>query len=369
MRIAQVAPLYESVPPKFYGGTERVVSILTEELIHQGHDVTLFASGDSKTKARLVAACACGLRNDPQVRESLAHHYVQLDQVFAEADDFDIIHFHSGYLHFPFAQRMTTARLTTLHGRLDIPDLRPLYRRFRELPLASISNDQRRPLAWANWQATVYHGLPKTLHYCGSGEGNYLAFLGRVSPEKRLDRAIEIATRAGMKLRVAAKIDNADREYFHEKIEHLLDHPLVEWLGEINDGDKQDFLGNARALLFPIDWPEPFGLVLIEAMACGTPVIAFRCGSVPELIEDGVNGFTVDDIDEAVGTLEKISQFDRQQCRQVFEQRFSAERMTRDYVSLYERIIKANQANNLRSNTNGIAYWSDGASFNEVPES
>ena len=361
MRIAQVAPLYESVPPKFYGGTERVVSYLTEELVALGHNVTLFASGDSETKARLVAACARGLRNDSEVKESLAHHYVQLDQVFAAAEDFDIVHFHSDFLHFPFAHRMATAHLTTLHGRLDIPDLIPLYRRFRELPLASISNDQRRPLPWANWQATVYHGLPTTLHACGTGKGDYLAFLGRVSVEKRLDRAIEIAIRAGMKLRIAAKVDDADREYFQEKIESLLDHPLVEWLGEINDRDKQDFLGNARALLFPIDWPEPFGLVLIEAMACGTPVVAFRRGSVPELIEDGVNGFIVENIDEAVATLETILQFDRQRCRHLFEERFSAERMTRDYVKLYERLFQANGRIKSSRDRNELAHWSNGA--------
>jgi len=361
MRIAQVAPLYESVPPKFYGGTERVVSYLTEELVRQGHEVTLFASGDSETQARLVAACPRGLRHDPHVREPLAHHYIQLDQVLAQADRFDIIHFHSGYLHFPVAHRSATAHLTTLHGRLDIPDLMPLYRRYRGMPLVSISDDQRRPLPWANWQATVYHGLPTELHYCGTGEGDYLAFLGRVSAEKRLDRAIEIAIRAGMKLKVAAKIDQADREYYHETIEPLLDHPLIEWLGEIGDGDKQEFLGNARALLFPIDWPEPFGLVLIEAMACGTPVIAFRRGSVPELIQDGPSGFIVDSIEEAVAASARISYLDRQECRRLFEQRFSAERMTRDYVALYEQIIEAKRQQQFLPAVNGEAHWNDGA--------
>jgi len=340
MRIAQVSPLYESVPPKFYGGTERVVSYLTEELIEQGHDVTLFASGDSITKARLVAPCPRALRLEPNTEEPLAYHYIQLDQVFAEAGSFDIIHFHIGYLHFPLFRRQATPHLTTVHGRLDIADLVPLYKRYREVPLISISNDQRRPLPWANWQSTVYHGLPLDLHrYNHPAKGNYLAFLGRISPEKRLDRAIEIATRAGMKLKIAAKIDAVDREYFHQIIEPLLANPLVECIGEIADRDKQDFLGNAYALLFPIDWPEPFGLVIIEALACGTPVIGFRRGSVPELIEDGVTGFIVDDVDQAVAALPNVKNLDRRRCRQVFEERFSAGRMTRDYLQIYSRMI------------------------------
>jgi glycosyltransferase involved in cell wall biosynthesis len=340
MRIAQVSPLYESVPPKLYGGTERVVSYLTEELIEQGHDVTLFASGDSITKARLVAPCARALRLNRNAEEPLAYHYIQLDQVFAEAEDFDIIHFHIGYLHFPLFRRQATPHLTTVHGRLNIDDLVPLYKRYREIPLISISNDQRRPLSWANWQGTVYHGLPLDMHrYNQRAKGNYLAFLGRVSPEKRLDRAIEIATRAGMKLKIAAKIDAVDRDYFHQIIEPLLADPLVECIGEIDDRDKQDFLGNAYALLFPIDWPEPFGLVIIEALACGTPVIAFRRGSVPELIEDGVTGFIVDDVDQAVAALPKVKSLDRKRCRQVFEERFSAARMTHDYLQIYSRMI------------------------------
>lgn len=355
MRIAQVAPLYESVPPKLYGGTERVVSYLTEELVRQGHQVTLFASGDSQTEARLVPACDRALRLDPRVREPLAHHYVQLDQVISQAQNFDLVHYHIGYLHFPLANRQATAHLTTLHGRLDIADLAVLYRRFHRLPLISISNNQRLPLPWANWQATVYHGLPLALHGPGAARGDYVAFLGRIAAEKRPDRAIEIARRAGMRLRISAKVDAADRDYFHQKIEPLLDHPLVEWIGEIDDRDKQDFLGNARALLFPIDWPEPFGLVLIEAMACGTPVIAFRRGSVPELIEDGVNGFVVDTIAEAVAALENIGQIDRQRCRRRFEERFSAERMARDYVAIYERIVEARrQAGMVRSSATSM---------------
>ena len=340
MKIAQVSPLYESVPPKLYGGTERVVAYLTEELIRQGHEVTLFASGDSITNARLVAACDRALRLDENVKDSLAHHFVQLEQVFEEAENFDIVHFHAGYLHFPLFLRQTTPFVTTLHGRLDLGDLVPLYRRYKDVPLVSISDHQRMPLEWANWQGTVYHGLPTDLLTPGSGSGDYLAFIGRISVEKRVDRAIEIAQRAGMKLKIAAKIDAADREYYHDNVEHLLDDPLVECIGEVDDAGKQDLLGGAYALLFPIDWPEPFGLVIIEAMACGTPVIAFRRGSVPELIEDGVTGFIVDDIDEAVAALAKIKDFDRRRCREVFEERFSAPRMTSDYLKLFARMIE-----------------------------
>jgi glycosyltransferase involved in cell wall biosynthesis len=341
MRIAQVSPLYESVPPKTYGGTERVVYWLVEELVRQGHDVTLFASGDSVTSAaRLVAPCRTALRLDPEVKEPLAHHYIMLDQVFDEAESFDVIHFHIGYLHFPLARRCGAAQITTVHGRLDISDLVPLYKRFREMPLVSISDDQRRYLSWANWQATVHHGLPLNLYSCNEAKGDYLACLGRISSEKRLDRAIEIATRAGMKLKIAAKIDAADREYFQEVIEPLLDNPLVECIGEIIDEEKQEFLGNAYALLFPIDWPEPFGLVLIEAMACGTPVVAFGRGSVPELVEDGITGFVVDNVDQAVAALPKLQRFDRNRCRQAFEQRFSVTRMTEDYLQIYRRVIE-----------------------------
>jgi glycosyltransferase involved in cell wall biosynthesis len=341
MRIAQVSPLYESVPPKLYGGTERVVYWLVQELVRQGHDVTLFASGDSVTSAqRLVAPCRTALRLDGQVKEPLAHHYIMLDQIFDEAASFDVIHFHIGYLHFPLTRRYPVPHVTTLHGRLDIPDLVPLYKKFYGMPLVSISEDQRRYLPWANWQGTVYHGLPLTLYSCQEAKGDYLAFLGRISSEKRLDRAIDIATRSGMKLKVAAKVDAADQKYFHEVIEPLLDNPLVECIGEINDEGKQEFLGNARALLFPIDWPEPFGLVLIEAMACGTPVIAFGRGSVPELIEEGITGFVVDDVDQAVAALPKLQRFDRNRCRRVFEQRFSATRMTEDYLQIYRRIIE-----------------------------
>jgi len=340
MRIAQVSPLYESVPPQLYGGTERVVSYLTEELVRQGHDVTLFASGDSHTGARLISACDQALRLAREGREPLALHFVQLDQVLAEADAFDIIHFHIDYLHFPIFRRHPTANVTTLHGRLDIEDLIPLYRRYQKVPLVSISDAQRAPLRWAGWQKTIYHGLPQDLLSYGDGSGGYLAFLGRISAEKRLDHAIEIATRAGVKLKVAAKIDPADRKYFRTQIEPLLDNPLVECIGEIDDCAKREFLGNARALLFPIDWPEPFGLVLIEAMACGTPVIALRRGSVSELVDDGITGFVIDDLDQAVAAVGKIDGLDRRRCRHVFEQRFTVERMSNEYVELYERLIR-----------------------------
>jgi glycosyltransferase involved in cell wall biosynthesis len=329
------------VPPKLYGGTERIVYWLVEELVRQGHDVTLFASGDSVTSAhRLIAPCRTALRLDPDVTEPLAHHYIMLDQIFSEAASFDVIHFHIGYLHFPLARRYDVPHITTVHGRLDIPDLVPLYKKFSDMPLVSISDYQRQYLSWANWQGTVQHGLPLDLYSCQKAEGDYLAFLGRISAEKRLDRAIEIATRAGMKLKVAAKIDAADREYYHEVIEPLLDNPVVECIGEINDEGKHEFLCNARALLFPIDWPEPFGLVLIEAMACGTPVIAFRQGSVPEIVEDGVTGFIVDNVEGAVAALPKLQGFDRKRCRQAFEQRFSVNRMTEDYVRIYRRVIE-----------------------------
>jgi glycosyltransferase involved in cell wall biosynthesis len=339
MRIAQVAPLYESVPPSGYGGTERVVSYLTEELVRQGHEVTLFASGDSITQARLVAPCDRSLRLDKSCIDSLAHHVVMLERVCREAKNFDLVHFHIDYLHFPLSRRMGWPQVTTLHGRLDLPDLPTLYHEFRDMPLVSISDAQRRPIPWANWQATVYHGLPDDLHTFREAPGDYLAFLGRISPEKRVDRAIEIAQRVGMKLKIAAKIDRADREYFEEKIAHLFEDPVVEYVGEIGGKDKDEFLGNAFALLFPIDWPEPFGLVMIEAMACGTPVIAWPCGSVPEVIDDGVTGYVVNSIDEAVAAVERVQWLDRSRIRRQFDERFSVERMTRDYLKVYERLL------------------------------
>jgi glycosyltransferase involved in cell wall biosynthesis len=339
MKIAQVGPLYESVPPKLYGGTERIVSYLTEELVHQGHEVTLFASGDSVTAAQLVAACPESLRLNKQCIDSLAHHVVMLEEVFQQADRFDVVHYHIDYLHFPLSSRHNLHHVTTLHGRLDIPDLIPLYQRFPTMPVVSISNSQRKPLEWINWQGTVYHGLPQSLYRFHEGPGKYLAFLGRISPEKRVDRAIEIAKRLGMELKIAAKVDAVDREYFHAIIKPLLNDSLVEYIGEITEVEKDDFLGHAYALLFPIDWQEPFGLVMIEAMATGTPVIAFPFGSVPEVLDNGVTGFIVKDSDEAVKVADQVSSLSRLECRRKFDERFSASRMANDYVAIYNRLI------------------------------
>jgi glycosyltransferase involved in cell wall biosynthesis len=343
MKIAQVAPLYESVPPKYYGGTERVVSYLTEELVRQGHDVTLFASGDSETKARLIAACRSSLRLDNHCQNQIAHHFIMLERLFQRAAEFDIVHFHIDYLHFPLSRRELITHVTTLHGRLDIPDLVPLYQEFQDMPVISISNGQREPLPWANWQATVYHGLPVDMYRFREKPGNYLAFLGRVSPEKRVDRAIEIARRVGMPLKIAAKVDPVDRDYFESVISPLLSNSPVEFVGEISDGEKDEFLGNAYALLFPIDWPEPFGLVMIEAMACGTPVIAYRGGAVPEIMEQGHTGFIVHGVEDAVEAVRDVAQLSRKRCREVFEERFTATRMAHDYVQQFERLIASNQ--------------------------
>ncbi len=340
MRIAQVSPLFESVPPKLYGGTERVVSYLTEELVRQGHDVTLFASGSSVTRARLEAQCPRALRLDPSVVDGVAHHILMLERVFARSAEFDIIHFHIDHLHFPLSRRLDVPQVTTLHGRLDIPDLQPLYTEFADMPVVSISDAQRRPLPQAFWQQTVHHGLPRDLYTFNPRRGQYLAFLGRISPEKRADLAIAIAQRAGLPLRIAAKVDNVDRAYFDREIAPLLDQPGVEFIGEISDRDKDDFLGNALALLFPIDWPEPFGLVMIEAMACGTPVIAFPRGSVPEIIDHGITGFIVGGVEEAVHAVARCSTLDRRRCRATFERRFTSERMALDYVRVYDRIVR-----------------------------
>ena len=340
MRIAQVAPLFESVPPKYYGGTERVVSYLTEELVRLGHDVTLFASGDSVTQARLVAGSRRSLRLDKHCVDQLAHQVLMLERVVQRASSFDVIHFHVDYLHFPFSRRHPTPHLTTLHGRLDIPDLVPLYREFGDVPVVSISEAQREPLPFANWIGTVYHGLPADLYRFRREPGEYLAFLGRIAPEKRVDRAIEIAKRVGLPLKIAAKVDLVDRQYFEDVVEPLLDDPLVEYVGEIGEREKDEFLGNARVLLFPIDWPEPFGLVMIEAMACGTPVIAFRRGSVPEVMEPGRTGFVVNDLDTAVAAARRVGDLSRQRCREVFEQRFTATQMAYDYLGLYSRLCE-----------------------------
>lgn len=339
MRIAQIAPLYESVPPQLYGGTERVVSYLTEALAALGHEVTLFASGDSRTRARLVAVGERALRlQGKQVTDPISHHIRLVERVFRQAAEFDILHFHIDYLHFPLARRGLTPTLTTLHGRLDLPDLAPLFAEFDDLPVVSISEAQRAPLPHARWVGTVPHGLPRGLHAFHPQPDGYLAFLGRVSPEKGVDRAIEIASRAGLPLKIAAKVDRADRAYFNAVIRPLLINPWVEFIGEISEAEKDSFLGRARALLFPIDWPEPFGLVMIEALACGTPVIAYGHGAVPEVLEPGVTGFIVSSQDEAVRAVTQVERLSRADCRGSFERRFTARRMAQDYLALYERL-------------------------------
>jgi glycosyltransferase involved in cell wall biosynthesis len=337
MKIAQVAPLAECCPPRLYGGTERIVAYLAEELVRQGHDVTLFASGDSNTSAELVPCCDMALRLNPEVADPLPHLMMMLDQVGRRADEFDVLHFHIDYLHYPMAERFAGRMLTTLHGRLDLPDLKPFYSAFPDYPLVSISDSQRRPMPPVRWAGTVHHGLPKDLlPFTSSPGGGYLAFLGRISPEKRPDRAIEIAARSGLRLKIAAKIDKADSAYWRDAIAPMVaEHPNVEFVGEITDHQKAEFLGNAAALLFPIDWPEPFGLVMIEAMACGTPVIAFHNGSVPEVVDDGLTGFIVDDVEEAAAAVHAIDSLDRYQVRAVFEERFTAERMAIDYLAIY----------------------------------
>jgi glycosyltransferase involved in cell wall biosynthesis len=343
VRIAQIAPLSEPVPPKLYGGTERVVSYISEELVRQGHQVTLFASGDSETTAELVACCERSLRLDPQVRDPLAHHVLMLEKVRQRASDFDVLHFHTDYLSYPMIRDHRLPAVTTLHGRLDLPDLYPLYREFNDVPLVSISDHQRLPLPPVNWLKTVYHGLPLDLYpFCEQPSLDYVAFLGRVSPEKRPDRAIAIAWRAGVKLKIASKIDKVDEEYFNTEIRHLLDkhRSHVEFFGEIDLQERRALLGNALAMLFPIDWPEPFGLVMIEAMSCGTPVIAYRSGSVPEVVDDGVTGFVVNDEIDAVEAVKRASTLDRRAIRKRFEERFSVHRMVADYVSLYKTLLR-----------------------------
>ena len=342
MRIAQVAPLVESVPPQLYGGTERVVAFLTDELVRRGHEVTLFASGDSQTTARLMAAWPRALRLD-HACDPLAPHILMLEQVLRRAGEFDVVHFHIAQFHLPLARRLSVPHVTTLHGRLDIPQLPPLDKEFGDIPVVSISDAQRTPLPEAGWVATVHHGLPLDRLTFDPRPGEYLAFIGRIAREKRVDRAIQIATACGLPLRIAAKVDPADREYFEQEIRHLLDAPQVEFIGEIGEHQKADFLGRASALLFPIDWPEPFGLVMIEALACGVPVVAFRCGSVPEVIEHGVTGFVVDTLEEAVDATRNVHRLDRHQCRAAFERRFTLTRMADDYVKVYERLVDAHR--------------------------
>lgn len=346
MRIAHVAPLYEAVPPLLYGGTERIVSYLTEGLVELGHDVTLFASGDTETSAKLVACRERALRLDPRpLKSEIAAHLAMLDEVRRRADDFDIIHFHlSHFLHFSFFEEMAERTVTTPHGRLDYVDLSPAYARFPRFPLISISHSQRRGLPDANWLATVHHGLPVDLYrpnFEVKGDEPYLVFLGRFSRDKRPDRAIEIARRSGLKIKLAAKIGDDDRAYFHEAVEPLLDGDRVAYVGEIEEHQKAEFLGGAAGLLFPIDWPEPFGLAVIEAMACGTPVIAWNCGAMPEIIDQGVTGFVVETIEDAVACVPELLRLDRSNVRAVFEKRFSAQRMARDYVAAYARLLGA----------------------------
>ncbi len=339
MKIAQVAPLIESVPPRLYGGTERIASYLTEELVRLGHEVTLFASGDSITSAELVSCCTRALRLDPTVRDSIPHFMLMIDKVREHAEEFDILHFHIDLFHFPLFRSLASRTVTTLHGRQDLADLKPFYARFGEMPLVSISHDQRKSLPHANFVATIHHGIPADLHRPSFEQGRYLAFLGRISPEKRPDRAIRIARAAGIPLKIAAKVDKVDEEYVRNEILPLIDGLGVEFIGEINEREKAKFLGEAAALLFPVDWPEPFGLVMIEAMACGTPVLAFRCGSIPEIIEDGVTGKVVRSEQEAIAALPAILAYDRRAVRQRFEERFTATRMARHYVSTYRQLL------------------------------
>ena len=341
MKIAQISPLMESVPPRLYGGSERIVSYLTDELVRQGHDVTLFASGDSVSSANLVRCVPMALRLDANVKDPIPYYMLMLDRVREMADEFDILHFHIDQFHFPLFRPIAHRTVTTLHGRQDLHDLKPLYVGFSDMPLVSISNSQRKPIVNANFAATVYHGLPaQTLKPNYKPTGDYVAFLGRISPEKRPDRAIRIAQALGLRIKIAAKIDKVDEAYFREHIASLFNLPGVEYIGEIDERSKSEFLGEASALLFPIDWPEPFGLSMIEAMACGTPVLAFRCGSVPEIIDPGVTGLIVDSMDEAIRVMPQVLALDRRAVRQKFEQRFSASRMAKDYVQVYRSLIK-----------------------------
>ena len=340
LKIAQIAPLYESVPPKFYGGTERVVSYLTEALVGLGHEVTLYASADSVTTAKLRPVCRRALRLDKQSIDPGADHVLLAEKFFQESGEFDIVHSHMDYGAFPLLRRMETPHLTTLHGRLDAPNLQNLFREFVDEPLVSISNRQRGPLAWANWRATVYHGVPEKLYKFHEKPGGYLAFIGRINPEKRVEDAIEVARRAGLPLKIAAKVDKTDRDYYEAVIKPLL-HTDVEFIGEIGELEKDEFLGNALALLFMIDWPEPFGLAMIEALACGTPVIARARGSVPEIIEHGLSGYIVENVLEAESAVHKISRLKRTHCRKIFEERFSSTHMARNYEKVYGKLIDA----------------------------
>ena len=339
MKIAQISPLVESVPPALYGGTDRIVSYLTEALVDLGHEVTLFASGDSRTAAELVPVVPRALRLNSTVRDYRPYDYILLNSVLARANEFDILHFHIEMAHFPIFRTIQDRAVTTLHGRLDLPDLHALYRAFPQAPLVSISNAQRAPMPPANWLATVHHGLPRDLLRFHPDGGRYLAFLGRICPEKGPLTAIAIAERCGLPLKIAAKVDPVDRDYFRAQIAPLLGRPGIEYVGEIDDGAKDSFLGGACAVIFPVDWPEPFGLVMIEAMACGTPVIAFRRGAVEEVLEDGVTGYIVEDADEAVAAIRNVEKLDRRRIRQRFEERFTVDSMVSNYVAVYEEML------------------------------
>ena len=339
MRIAQISPLFEAVPPKLYGGTERVVYSLTEELVAMGHDVTLFASGDSITSAKLAPMREQALRLDPTVKDWVATYYRMVELIYRRKDEFDVLHFHIDYFPLQLFSRQNVPYLTTIHGRLDVPEFVETYGTFRDCPFVSISDSQRRPIPHLNWVRTVYHGMPPHILTPQPVKQEYAAFLGRISPEKGADRAIEIAGKAGLKLKIAAKVDNADKEYYDTRIKPLIqNNPHVEFIGEINDAQKPAFLSGAHCLIFPIDWPEPFGLVMIESMACGTPVIAFNCGSVPEVMDDGVTGFIVNNIDEAVKAVGKVHTLDRAKVRATFDRRFTARRMAEDYVDVYQAL-------------------------------
>jgi glycosyltransferase involved in cell wall biosynthesis len=340
MRIAQVAPLFESVPPKTYGGTERVVSYLTEELVKMGHEVVLYASGDSETRAHLKAICPRALRLDKHSTDPVANHVLLAERIFQDADQYEFIHSHIDYIPYPLYRRMNTPHVTTLHGRLDIPNLYELYQEFDDVPLVSISNYQRLPISWSNWAATVYHGLPPDLYQLNEKQGDYLAFIGRFSPEKGAEFAIDIARQSGMKIKIAAKLDKADQEYYDEVVKPLIGGSHIENVGEIGEHEKNEFLGNAYALLFPINWPEPFGLVMIEAMACGTPIITRMCGAVPEIMEQGVTGYIVDEVSDAVKAVADIANLSRRRCREVFDARFTARTMAENYLTVYDRLIE-----------------------------
>ncbi len=349
MRIAQIAPLYEAVPPKLYGGTERVVSYLTEALVELGHDVTLFASGDSVTSAKLDAAWPRALRLDPTIRDPMAPHMLLLEHVRRVAHEFDVLHFHLDYLPFSLFTQLDTPFVTTLHGRLDLPELQPVFDTFTDARVVSISDSQRQPLPQANWLSTIYHGLPEQLLTPQAHrKPEYLAFLGRICPEKRVDSAIRIAAQSGLPLKIAAKVDKVDQDYFKTEIEPLLSQAHVEFVGEINEAQKPEFLSGAKALLFPIDWSEPFGLVMIESMACGTPVIAFNRGSVPEVIDHGLTGFIVEDVQGAVAAVQRLDELSRSRIREQFERRFSAKTMAQNYVDGYMALVEADRRPVLR---------------------